>query len=268
VTLDADAVTQLIRTVVAEEVIPRFEKLAHGEVTEKAPGDYVTIADIETERRLTEALTRLLPGSVVLGEEAAAADPAILGLLAQDAPVWVVDPVDGTWNFSEGRRHFGTMVALVRSDRIEGAWIHDPLGGETAVAQAGEGAWIADRRLRVAPPERPEELRGALLAGQFGDRSLGARIQARRAQVGAVKSLRSAAHEYLRLARGEIHYALFTKLMPWDHAAGVLVHAEAGGHSAYLDGAPYRPSAITAQPLLLAPDAQTWRRLETALLSD
>jgi fructose-1,6-bisphosphatase/inositol monophosphatase family enzyme len=130
------------------------------------------------------------------------------------------------------------MVALVRKDRIEAAWIHDPLGGETAVAQAGAGAWIADRRLLVAPPERP------------------------------VKSLRSAAHEYLRLARGEIHYALFTKLMPWDHAAGVLVHAEAGGQSAYLDGAPYRPSAITAQPLLLAPDAQTWRRLETALLSD
>jgi fructose-1,6-bisphosphatase/inositol monophosphatase family enzyme len=267
-TLDTDAVTRLIRTVVAEEVVPRFEKLAHGDVTEKAPGDYVTIADIETERRLTEALTRLLPGSLVLGEEAAAADPAILGLLAQPAPVWVIDPIDGTWNFSEGRRHFATMVALVRNDRIEAAWIHDPLGGSTVVAEAGGGAWLGDRRLTVAKPERPEELRGALLAGQFGDRALGARIQARRAQVGAVKSLRSAAHEYLRLARGEIHYALFTKLMPWDHAAGVLVHAEAGGHSAYLDGAPFRPSAIAAQPLLLAPDPDTWRRLETALLSD
>jgi fructose-1,6-bisphosphatase/inositol monophosphatase family enzyme len=266
--LDTDTVTQLIRTVVAEEVVPRFEKLAHGDVTEKAPGDYVTIADIETERRLTEALTRLLPGSLVLGEEAAAADPAILGLLAQPAPVWVIDPIDGTWNFSEGRRHFATMVALVRNDRIEAAWIHDPLGGSTVVAEAGGGAWLGDRRLTVAKPERPEELRGALLAGQFGDRALGARIQARRAQVGAVKSLRSAAHEYLRLARGEIHYALFTKLMPWDHAAGVLVHAEAGGHSAYLDGAPFRPSAVAAQPLLLAPDPDTWRRLETALLSD
>lgn len=266
--LDTDTVTNLIREVVAEEVVSRFERLAHGDVSEKGPGDLVTIADIETERRLTQALAQLLPGSVVLGEEAAAADPAILGLLAQAAPVWVIDPVDGTWNFSEGRRHFGTMVALVRDDRVEAAWIHDPLGGDTVVAEAGAGAWLGGQRLAVATPDRPEDLRGALLAGNFGDKTLGARIQSRRKQVGAVKSLRSAAHEYLRLARGEIHYALFTKLMPWDHAAGVLIHAEAGGHARYLDGTPYRPSAITETALLLAPDPGIWRRLETALLSD
>ena len=72
----------------------------------------------------------------------------------------------------------------------------------------------------------------------------------------------------MRLARGEIHYALFTKLMPWDHVAGVLIHREAGGHSAYLDGTPYRPSQVGAKGLLLAPDPGTWRRLERALLSD
>ncbi len=267
-TPDIDRVTRLIRLIVAEEVVSRFEKLTHGEVTEKGPGDLVTIADIQTERRLTEELARLLPGSVALGEEAAAADPAILDLLAQSAPVWVIDPVDGTWNFSQGRKHFGTMVALVRSERIEAARIHDPLGGVTAVAEAGAGAWIDGRRLRVTRPEREADIRGVLLAGQFGNKALGARIQSRRQTVGAVKSLRSAAHEYLRLARGEIHYALFTKLMPWDHAAGVLIHREAGGHSGYLDGAPYRPSAITAKALLLAPDADVWRRLERALLSD
>ena len=148
---NTDTVTQLIRTIVAEEVVPRFEKLAHGDVTEKAPGDYVTIADIETERRLTEELTRLLPGSVVVGEEAAAADPAILGLLAHAAPVWVIDPVDGTWNFSEGRRYFGTMVALVRRDASR------PPGSTTRLAatrrwrRPGAGAWLGDRRLlRVA----------------------------------------------------------------------------------------------------------------------
>jgi fructose-1,6-bisphosphatase/inositol monophosphatase family enzyme len=263
-----DTVTRLIRDIVAEEVVTRFERLAHGDVSEKAPGDLVTIADVQTERRLTEALTQLLPGSVVIGEEAAAADPALLGLLAHTAPVWVIDPVDGTWNFSEGRRHFGTMVALVRSGRIEAAWIHDPLGGVTVVAEAGAGAWIGDHRLQVTKPERPEDLRGALLAGHFGDKSLGAHIQSRRNRIGAVKSLRSAAHEYLRLARSEIHYALFTKLMPWDHAPGVLIHAEAGGHARYLNGKPYRPSAVSEKGLLLAPDPGSWQRLESALFSD
>jgi fructose-1,6-bisphosphatase/inositol monophosphatase family enzyme len=263
-----DTVTRLIRDIVAEEVVTRFERLAHGDISEKAPGDLVTIADVQTERRLTEVLTQLLPGSVVIGEEAAAADPAVLGLLAHTAPVWVIDPVDGTWNFSEGRRHFATMVALVRSERIEAAWIHDPLGGVTVVAEAGAGAWLGDRRLQVTKPERPEDLRGALLAGYFGDKSLGARIQSRRNRIGAVKSLRSAAHEYLRLARGEIHYALFTKLMPWDHAPGVLIHAEAGGYARYLNGKPYRPSAVSEKGLLLAPDPGSWQRLESALFSD
>ena len=59
----ADTVTRLIRDIVAEEVVTRFERLAHGDVSEKAPGDLVTIADVQTERRLTEALTQLLPGS-------------------------------------------------------------------------------------------------------------------------------------------------------------------------------------------------------------
>ncbi|MCI0429566.1 MAG: inositol monophosphatase [Rhodospirillales bacterium] len=265
---NADTVTNLIRDIVAEEVVSRFERLAHGDVSEKAPGDLVTIADVVAERRLTQALRELMPGSVVLGEEAAAADPALLGLLAQTAPVWVIDPIDGTWNFSEGRRHFGTMVALVRNDRVEAAWIHDPLGEETVVAEAGGGAWLRGRRLKVTPPERPEDLRGALMAGKFADKRLGAQVQSRRSEVGAVKSLRSAAHEYLRLARGEIHFALFTKLMPWDHAPGVLIHAESGGHAGYLDGSPYRPSAITETALLLAPDSRSWRRLESALFSD
>ena len=67
-------------------------------------------------------------------------------------------------------------------------------------------------------------------------------MQAVRSRLLAVKSRRSAAHEYLRLAQGEMHFALFSKLMPWDHAAGVLIQAEAGGFGAYLDGGAYRPS--------------------------
>jgi fructose-1,6-bisphosphatase/inositol monophosphatase family enzyme len=72
--------------------------------------------------------------------------------------------------------------------------------------------------------------------------------------------LRCAGAEYLALLRGASHYALFTRLMPWDHAAGCLIHAEAGGWSACLDGSPYRPRPIEGS-LLLAPDRATWDML-------
>jgi fructose-1,6-bisphosphatase/inositol monophosphatase family enzyme len=85
--------------------------------------------------------------------------------------------------------------------------------------------------------------------------------------VDAVKSLRCAGLEYIRLAEGQIHFCLFTKLMPWDHAPGVLLHEEAGGHAAYLEGGPYDPARIDMSGLLMAPDATSWQALRDMLLA-
>src|SRR3546814_9282988 len=57
-------------------------------------------------------LTDLLPGSLVVGEEAVHAEPALMDQLASDAPVWILDPIDGTRNFAHGRPVFAIMVAL------------------------------------------------------------------------------------------------------------------------------------------------------------
>src|SRR5258706_776673 len=112
--VDSEKIERLIAEVAAEEVMPRFEKLEAGDVSEKSPGDLVTIADVATERRLTPALLDALPGSRVVGEEAAAADPRILDQLVGDDPVLVVDPVDGTANYAPGLPMFAVIVGLVR----------------------------------------------------------------------------------------------------------------------------------------------------------
>src|ERR1700730_15726265 len=125
---DAEKVGRLIAEIAAAEVMPYFQKLGHGDITEKGPGDLVTVADVAAERRLSAVLTDLLPGSLVVGEEAAAADPGVLEALAGDAPVWVIDPIDGTANFAEGKPVFAVMVALVRRGETVMAWIHDPVG--------------------------------------------------------------------------------------------------------------------------------------------
>src|SRR5215470_17897885 len=109
--------------------MPRYAKLAAGEVREKGPGDLVTVADEAVERRLAPELGQMLPGSVVLGEEAAAADPSRIELLDGTDPVWVIDPIDGTANFAEARGDFGVMVALVRHGEVLSSWIYDPRHG-------------------------------------------------------------------------------------------------------------------------------------------
>jgi fructose-1,6-bisphosphatase/inositol monophosphatase family enzyme len=267
--LDLARVTALIEETAALEILPRFQKLAAGEIREKSPGDFVTVADEAAEAHLSPRLAALLPGSLVLGEEAAAADPQVLDRLLGEQPVWVVDPVDGTGNFAAGRPGFAVMVALIRSDDVVAGWIHDPIGGRTAVAAAGEGAWIGDRRLKVAPaPRAAREMVGSLHGGTFGSRALVRRVEANRSRVQAVRSLRCAGLEYLRLASGEIHFSLFTKLMPWDHAPGVIIHREAGGHGRYLEGGTYEPAAIERSGLLLAPGAESWAALHEALLGE
>src|SRR5215475_8172836 len=102
-TVDLARVTALIEETAALEILPRFQKLAAGEIREKTPGDFVTVADEAAEARLAPLLSALLPGSLVLGEEAAAADAKLLDRLLDTQPVWVIDPVDGTGNFAEGR---------------------------------------------------------------------------------------------------------------------------------------------------------------------
>ena len=266
---DIDRVTRLIEETAAIEIMPRFQRLAADDVREKGPGDLVTVADEAAEARLAPLLTSLMPGSIVVGEEAAAADPNLLNRLLDDQPVWIIDPIDGTANFAEGRPAFAVMVALARGSEILAGWIHDPVGGRTVVAAAGEGAWLAGRRLSVvAAPSDPSAFAGVLLAGYFGSREIGRKVEARRSRVRALRSLRCAGLEYLRLASGEIHFLLFTKLMPWDHAPGVVIHREAGGYDSYVEGGSYEPAAIQRSGLLLAPDPESWRLLHRTLLGD
>jgi fructose-1,6-bisphosphatase/inositol monophosphatase family enzyme len=75
--------------------------------------------------------------------------------------------------------------------------------------------------------------------------------------------------EYVDLARGELHFAEYGILKPWDHAAGLLIHAEAGGYAAYTeDETAYRPAGDQHTRLLIAPDRQSWRGLRDILDSE
>lgn len=260
-----ESVTAILAETAQAEILPRFRALGEGDTRRKSGGEPVTVADEKAEARLNAALTGLLPGSCVVGEEAASADPEIFGRLAGEAPVWIVDPIDGTGNFAAGRPVFAVMVALAKRGETVAAWIHSPIEGSTAVAEQGAGAWFGGRRIKVAIPESLEALRGTLHASSFAAPEIARQVEQRRERVEQVKSLRCAGAEYVRMARGELHFSLFTKLMPWDHAPGTLLHREAGGVQRLLDGSDYQPTKRSGAGLLMAPDERAWQHLYSRL---
>jgi fructose-1,6-bisphosphatase/inositol monophosphatase family enzyme len=260
----------ILRTACRSEVMPRWRRLAATEIRRKSgPLDLVTVADEAAERVITQCLERLFPGCLVVGEEASAADPSLLGRLGDAELAFVVDPIDGTANYAAGLPLFGSMLAAIACGEIIAAAIHDPVGDDTAVALRGEGAWIeqADgvrRDLRVAAPVPVAQMSGAMAWRHLGaeQRPVVCRNMQR---VAASFDLRCAAHSYRLAAAGHCHYLLFNRILPWDHAPGWLLHREAGGYAARLDGRPYLP-AETAGGLLCAPDAASWEALLAALL--
>jgi len=254
VPVDVERVAGIIRDVAAAEILPRFRNLTAGQIREKQPGQLVTEADIEAERVLTRRLGEVLPEATCVGEEAVAANPALLSRLEHPGAVWVIDPVDGTSNFAQGLTRFAVILALVVDGVTQIGWIFDPVSGRMTIAERGGGAWQSDQRLSVRS--------GGPLDTLVGSVKRSARLAGRVAQVSRKGS---AAHDYLDLVNGTLHFAHFRRLMPWDHAAGVLIHAEAGGYGRLIDGSPYRPR-FHEGALLLAPDEACWSALRALLV--
>ena len=264
--VDLDRVATVIRETAAAEMLQQFIDLDAVDIGEKSPNDFVTAVDLAMEARFAERLPDLLPGSVVVGEEAVANDAGVLDLLAEDRPVWVVDPLDGTANFASGYPLFCTIVALVIGGETVAGWIYDPFSERLAAAERGGGAFMGERRLKVTRPADLRDMNGAIYGYKFRVSDAYREIWGRgRGRLGHCFNARCVGQEYLARLLGRVHFGLYTRLNPWDHAAGCLLHEEAGGAVAMHDGTPYRPLG-PRQGLLVAPDWDIWRTIETDLI--
>jgi fructose-1,6-bisphosphatase/inositol monophosphatase family enzyme len=232
-----EPVVALMRQVARDVVMPRFRNLAADEIAEKAADDFVTIADKESELRLSEGLSAILPEAGIIGEEACAADPAILDC-AGEGLNWIIDPIDGTGNFAAGNPPFGIMVALADAGTTLAGWILDPLTGRLCHALLGGGSQLDGQAVRAK--ESGGDLPIAALAVYFMTAEERADIQRRAEGAFAVVDIpRCAAEQYPRLVLGQNDVSVFARTLPWDHAAGTLFVNEAGGCCQRLDGTPY-----------------------------
>ncbi|MBC7103238.1 MAG: inositol monophosphatase [Parvibaculum sp.] len=260
----AGKVAALIKEASADIVMPRFRALAAHEVEEKSRGDLVTIADREAELWLAPRLEALVRGSRVLGEEAAAANPALLSHLDDDMPLWTVDPVDGTANFAAGREAFGLMVSLLEGGETVRAWIYLPVVDALAVSERGGGAFWHDRSGSVrldagAASAEPAEQTASFYV-RFMPDEWKSGIESCAAGVGATTSLLCSAWDYTNVARGQHDFITYHRMLPWDHAPGSLILREAGGVVRDIEtGMDYAPRTLKG-PHLVARDEESWQR--------
>jgi fructose-1,6-bisphosphatase/inositol monophosphatase family enzyme len=261
-----DQVTDLIREVATTIVLPRFRHLAAGEVHQKSPGDLVTIADQEAERALTAGLTALLPDSEVVGEEAVAADPAVLRRVEGQGAIWIVDPVDGTNNFAAGKTPFAVMVALLRAGQPVASWILDVVDDRMTLAEAGSGAYIDGVRLKTRSDDPgPAALHGTVARHYFPD-DLRAQVNAHIGELGGVTNgHHCAGYEYPAVATDEQQFAMFWRILPWDHVPGTLILREAGGVARHIDGSEYGPTD-SERGLIVAANEDIWHTVHDTLL--
>jgi len=252
--LDAE-IRDLMRFAAQRSMLPRFRALADSEIEMKGTDDPVTIVDREIESFLTEALTRLAPGVAVVGEEAVAADKAVLGHLSQQC--WIIDPLDGTANFTEGTEPFGIIIALADAGEAVAGWIYDPNKDRLCHARKGEGAFIDSEKVigRTTGEDQPVLAFSTMFISE-------AQAAERRARFAPHYQLvdipRCAAEQYPRLALGVNDLSSFERTLPWDHAAGALWLNEAGGKCARADGSAYKVDEYDRPGLYGASSAELW----------
>lgn len=270
--VDIKKIEQIIAETAASEIMPRFRKLAAGDVMMKAKDDPVTVADQESERVLTGRFKDYMPGSAVVGEESVAKDKAVLSHLDNDTPVWIIDPIDGTRNFVAGVPEFAVMVALVIGREPLASWIHDPNSGDTIMAEEGAGVWLRGKKLRLAASSPQVDKRG--LVGLVGARVKklisDPSVMPQGRDLPNIEIGSCAGFDYPRLFVGETIFAkartsragflFYRHTNPWDHVPGLFLHREGGGYSADWTGNPYNMSN-PRYGLLYAADHDEWMRL-------
>lgn len=269
-TIPTDKLIDVLWQAAEAEIMPRFGKLGDGDIREKSEAiDLVTEADEAAERLIAREIARLLPDALFVGEESVASDPGLLGKLEGADLAIVVDPVDGTFNFANGVPLFGVMMSVVRGGETVAGIILDPFAGDCHVAEKGAGAWAVPldgerTRLKMigAPMDVAEMLGCASTSYFYGDAR--SALLANLAKVRSFFSYRCAAHEYRLLVKGGMQFALYNKLMPWDHLAGALITQEAGGYAARFDGSRYLPHQ-TDGGILVASDKDSWMALRETL---
>jgi myo-inositol-1(or 4)-monophosphatase len=229
-------------------LIRDFGELENLQVSRKGPADFVTAADERTEKILVEALSIARPGYGFLLEEGGQVEGS------DKTHRFIIDPIDGTTNFMHGVPHFAISIGLEREGVVVSALVFNPVIDEMFVAERGHGAFLNDKRLRVAARSNLADIivaSGAPFMGKDGREEFLKEVDSILSATSGIRRFGSAALDLAWVAAGRFDAFWERKLQPWDIAAGLLLVREAGGMVSDLTG---REQMLKSGDILAAND--------------
>lgn len=209
-----------------------FGEVENLQVSVKGPGDFVSNADRKAEEILYTELAKARPAFGFLMEERGRVDGT------DGIHEWVVDPLDGTTNFLHGIPVFAVSLGLLKHGTPVAGVIFNPVSDELFVAETGQGAFLNDRRLRVAGRRK---LIDAVIScglphiGRGGHARFNRELEAVQQQVAGLRRTGAASIDLAWVAAGRFDGFWERNLKPWDMAAGIAIVREAGGFASDLD---------------------------------
>ena len=257
-------VINLVRRAAKSEIMPRFQNLSSVDImTKSREDDLVTEADLASEAMISRGLARLFPSALILGEEAVAKNAKLRTVMAEHEFAFVIDPIDGTWNYAKGIPLFGVILSVLRFGTPIFGLLYDPIMDDYIVADETDAATSLARangrshNLRTSSVIAPEKMNGYIHFGLMPKEDQ-AKLAHVLPQFLRTTSLRCSCHEYRILAQGHVEFILSSTLNPWDHAAGILACQKAGGVAAFIgDRAAYNAKQTTGY-LLCASSQEAW----------
>ena len=256
------AVVAAVKLVAAEEIMPRYLKVAH---QRKSDGSLCTEADMATQRALIKKLQAIL-NVPVLGEEMTGGEQRALWQSGNDG-LWCIDPIDGTSNFVRGLPYFAVSVALLRQGKSILGVVHDPVAEEVFAAEQGKGAFLNGEKL---PGRETAALLALALAG-IDLKRLSAKLAGQLAACPPYSSQRNfgaSTLDWCYTAAGRYDVYLHGGQKLWDYAAGMLILQESGGHACciehddFMQGDIWQRSVIAASDKKLFDEWKNWIRAQ------
>ncbi|WP_185983396.1 inositol monophosphatase family protein [Aureimonas mangrovi] len=211
-----------------------FGEVQNLQVSMKGPADFVSNADRKAEDIVFQELSRARPDWGFLMEERGTVE----GRDSQHR--WIVDPLDGTTNFLHGIPNFAVSIALERDGQIVAGVIFNPVQDELYSAEKGGGAFLNDRRIRVAARQNlPEMLFGTGIPflGKGDHARFLYELRHVMAECSGVRRIGAASLDLAYVAAGRLDGFWERALSPWDLAAGAILVREAGGFVTNIQGA-------------------------------
>ncbi len=231
-----------------------FGEVENLQVSRKGPSDLVSAPDLKAEKTLFEELSKARPGYGFVMEERGIVEGT------DKTNRWLVDPLDGTTNFLHGLPHWAISIALEREGVLIAGVIYNVARDELFWAEKGAGAFLNDKRLRVAARS---DMRDAIFAtgtpfhGKPGHDVFLKEVERVIAASAGIRRWGAAALDLAYVAAGRYDGYWERGLNVWDIGAGVVLVREAGGVVIEPDGGDFmKTGAILASNTVLTPQLQ------------